>query len=172
MSVVLVTGATTGIGAAVADRLANEGHWVFAGVRDPARLTLPTGPRPTGGSLCPVVVDVDDDAAVEAAVSKIDNFAGGVEILVSNAGVGYNATTEDIDTARMAAVLNTNVLGAVRCAKSCLPGMRARGSGHVVIISSMLGRATVPGQVPYVASKWALEAVAESLRRPEPPTCI
>src|SRR5213078_4398172 len=104
-----------------------------------------------------------DDGSVRDGMAEIVDRAGGVDVLVNNAGVGGNAVVEEASTHEFLDVMNVNVCGAVRCIHEVLPGMRQRGGGCIVNISSVAGRFGAIGQAPYVASKWAFEGLSEEL---------
>jgi NAD(P)-dependent dehydrogenase (short-subunit alcohol dehydrogenase family) len=106
---------------------------------------------------------VADDESVRAGFAKVLAEAGAVDVLVNNAGVGGNATVEDCTPEHYLDVMNVNLCGAVRCIQAVLPGMRARGSGAIVNLSSVAGRFGALAQAPYVASKWAMEGMSEEL---------
>ena len=164
MKRVLITGSNSGIGRATAIHLAARGYQVFAGMRDVGKAKkLLEGAEAAGGEVHPLALDVNDDASVEQAMGEISSKAGGVDVLVNNAGIGYNAAVEDVDIAEAHAVMETNFWGVIRCTQAVLPGMREQGSGHVVNISSIAGRIAALGQVVYSASKWAVEALSENL---------
>jgi NAD(P)-dependent dehydrogenase (short-subunit alcohol dehydrogenase family) len=152
MSSVLVTGASKGIGRAIARELAARGHRVVATARDPRTLEdLDVAAR--------LALDVTDPASVAEAVSA----AGEVDVLVSNAGVIFHAPVESLPLEATAALFEANTFGALRMAQAVLPQMRGRGSGRLLFMSSVLGRIALPASGAYAASKWALEALAETL---------
>ena len=161
MAVVLITGASTGIGRATALELARAGHRVIATMRDPDRGTevrdiasrekLPVEIR---------TLDVDSDESVR---SCFDGVAGRIDVLVNNAGVERHGSIEELPMEAFVAAMNTNYLGAVRCIKAVLPRMRAARSGCIVNISSVSGRIASSPLGPYCASKFALEAISEAL---------
>jgi len=164
MQNVLVTGANSGIGRATAIELAGAGHRVYAAMRDTKKAEkLLHRASEAGCEVEPIVLDVTDDASVRGAVSKIVRDAGGVDVLVNNAGIAYNATTEDIDIEVGKQVLETNYWGVVRCVQAVLPRMRERRSGHIVNVSSIAGRIAALAQTAYASSKWALECLSENL---------
>jgi len=164
MSVAVVTGANSGIGRAVALRLAVDGYDVYGGMRDLGRGSkLATMAAEAGVEVHPLQLDVTDDGSVTTAIDEILEAAGRVDVLVNNAGIGWNSTTEDIDIDAAKLAFETNYWGVIRCLQAVLPGMRERGDGHVVNISSIAGRIAAIGQVPYSGSKWALEALSEGL---------
>lgn len=153
MSRVLITGCSTGIGRATAIELTERGHDVVATARRPETLddlevaqTLP--------------LDVDDPDSVQAAVDA----AGGIDVLVNNAAWGVIGPIETVPLDQVRAMYDTNVFGVLRMLQAVLPGMRQRGSGTVVNISSLAGRmATMPFNGLYASTKHALEAITEML---------
>ncbi|MCS5636606.1 MAG: SDR family oxidoreductase [Myxococcota bacterium] len=164
MKRVLITGSNSGIGRATAILLAARGYRVFAAMRDVGKAEkLLAGAAAAGAEVHPVALDVNDDASVQQAMAEISGEAGGVDVLVNNAGIAYNAAVEDVNIAEARGVMETNFWGAIRCTQAVLPAMREQGSGHVVNISSIAGRIAALGQVVYSASKWAVEAMSENL---------
>ncbi len=164
MPITVVTGANSGIGRATAVHLAAAGHRVFGTMRalDKAE-KLNAAAAERGVEVTPIVLDVTDDAAVAAGFAEVIDLAGGVDVLVNNAGVGSNAAVGDIDIEAGKAVLDANLWGVVRCTQAVLPTMRSQGSGHIVQISSIAGRIGIPAQPVYSASKWALEGLSENM---------
>jgi NAD(P)-dependent dehydrogenase (short-subunit alcohol dehydrogenase family) len=110
-----------------------------------------------------VEMDVADDASTARGLAEVFERAGRIDVLVNNAGVGGNAVVEECPPALYHEVMNVNLYGVVRCVQAVLPHMRERGSGTIVNISSVVGRFAALAQAPYVASKWALEAMSEGL---------
>jgi NAD(P)-dependent dehydrogenase (short-subunit alcohol dehydrogenase family) len=149
---VLITGASKGIGRATALELAKRGHQVVATARDPR--SLDGIPADTCLSL-----DVTDQASVDQAVAA----AGPIDTLISNAGETARGPVETTPLAEFDHLFQLNTLGALRVTQAVLPGLQARGGGHVLFVSSILGRLTIPLSGAYAASKWALEAIAETL---------
>ena len=162
---VLITGCSGGFGRLTAESLARRGCRVFGGVRDvrgrnrDAAAELGSTARREGLALTVVELDVTDDVSVAEAIGT----AGDVDVLVNNAGVLALGPVETFTPEKIAAVFGVNVLGALRVARAVLPGMRHRGSGLIVQVSSVLARYTLPGHGPYCASKAALEAFSECL---------
>ena len=164
MRIAVITGASTGIGRAAALLFARRGFRVIATMRDPERgdelVRLAAGEQL---ALAVVALDVTSDASTSEAFAKIGAEHGAVDVLVNNAGIAPLGTLEDSSVAVWREVLETNVLGAVRCCQAVLPSMRERRGGHIVNVSSVTGRMASPGQVAYSASKFALEAASEAL---------
>ncbi|MGL4288001.1 MAG: SDR family oxidoreductase [Phreatobacter sp.] len=153
--VVLVTGASSGIGHAVAAMLHDKGHIVYGTSRDPGRHQL---------AWRMIALDVTDDGSAAAAMQAVLAEQGRIDAVVNNAGLVLAGAVEDtaIDEARR--VLETNLLGALRMAKAALPAMRTQRSGVIVNVGSLAGRVGLPFQGLYSASKFALEGLSESLR--------
>lgn len=163
-TVSVVTGANSGIGRATAIHLAVQGHDVYGSVRNPDSAgKLRSMAAEAGVEVHLFVMDVADDASVARGMGEVLERAGRVDVLVNNAGVGGNAVLEECPTSLYSEVFNVNVNGAVRCTQAVLPGMRERGEGAIVNITSIAGRIAALAQQPYVASKWALEGVSEAL---------
>jgi NADP-dependent 3-hydroxy acid dehydrogenase YdfG len=152
MSSVLITGASRGIGRATAVELARRGHRVTATARDPRTLDdLDVDRR--------LRLDVTDQASVEAALAQ----AGDVDVLISNAGVIFAAAVEASPIDEIERLYRQNTSGAIRVTQAVLPPMRQRHAGRLIYVSSVSGRVVLPGQAAYAATKWALEAFAETL---------
>lgn len=162
----LVTGASSGIGAATARALAQAGYRVALLARRDAELQTvrsQLAPPPMGEHLA-VVCDLCDPSAIDAALAKIDAEFGGLELLVNNAGLGYRAKVEELDPVLLERTFRTNVLAPFLLCKAALPLLR-RGSKPVVInLASVVGRRGIPGQTAYAASKSALCSFSEGLR--------
>jgi NAD(P)-dependent dehydrogenase (short-subunit alcohol dehydrogenase family) len=166
MQTALVTGANSGIGRATAIRLASAGHRVFAAMRDTGKATKLlelAGQQGCEVEPIPLALDVTDDASVTAAFEKVHAEVGVLDLLVNNAGVGMNATTEDIDIDAGKQVFDTNYWGCIRCIQAVLPGMRERRAGHILNVSSIAGRIAALAQTVYSSSKWAVECLSENL---------
>jgi NAD(P)-dependent dehydrogenase (short-subunit alcohol dehydrogenase family) len=152
MASVLITGTSKGIGRATAKEFARRGHRVIATARDPRSLAdLDVDQR--------LALDVTDPESVTSAVAQ----AGDVDVLVSNAGVIFYAAVEATPPEEFARIFDQNTVGALRVAQAVLPGMRARGSGRLLFMSSVVGRIVLPPGAAYAATKWALEAMVEAL---------
>ena len=161
---VLVTGASTGIGRATALHLVGRGHTVFAGVRkkpDAERLRSEGSER-----LVPVMLDVTKPRSISAARAKVQRAVGraGLAGLVNNAGVASAGPVEHLPVEEFRRVLETNLVGQYAVTQAFLPLIR-RARGTIVFISSIGGKLATPFLSPYSASKFGLEALADSLRR-------
>jgi NAD(P)-dependent dehydrogenase (short-subunit alcohol dehydrogenase family) len=155
-AVVLVTGVSSGIGRATAERFAQRGCRVFGTVRALARAQAIPGVQL-------VEMDVRDEASVRRGVQSVVDQAGRIDVLVNNAGVSLIAAVEETSPAEAAALLDTNVLGILRTARAVLPHMREQGSGRIINISSVVGFLPAPYMGLYAASKHAVEGLSESL---------
>jgi NAD(P)-dependent dehydrogenase (short-subunit alcohol dehydrogenase family) len=163
-SVAVVTGANSGIGRATAIHLAAHGFSVIGTVRTRDRATkLGAMAADRGVEVDLVELDIADDESVRHGFEEILDRAGGVDVLVNNAGVGGNGVVEETTPSDYIDVMNINLCGAVRCSQAVLPGMRERGSGAIVNVTSVAGRVGALAQSPYVASKWALEGISEGM---------
>ncbi len=152
MSTVLVTGAGRGIGRAITEEFIRRGHRVIGTARNLASLEgLDVAQR--------LALDVTDDASVRAAFEA----AGDVDIVIVNPAEIFYAAVEAIPLDELQRLFNLNTVGAIRVAQAALPGMRARGEGKLLFMSSVLGRVVLPNGAAYAATKWALEALVEAL---------
>ena len=153
---VLITGCSTGIGRAAAERLAASGHTVYATAR---RLDSIADLESHGCRL--LELDVTDEESMRAAV---DAAGDSLDVLVNNAGYSQNGALETLDLDDVRRQFETNVFGLLRMCQLVLPGMRRRRSGCIVNIGSMGGRLTFPGGGIYHATKYAVEAISDALR--------
>lgn len=156
-NVVWVTGASTGIGRAIAVALAARGWQVFGTARDPARA------EPIPGVEF-VALDVRSDASVQACRDTILARAGHIDALVNNAGYLQSGAVEEVSSEDAEAQFATNFFGAARTMVAVLPGMRARAEGRIVNVTSLAGEVPLPFWGYYNASKAALESLTETLR--------
>ena len=164
--VALVTGASSGIGAATAVALAEAGAAVAIGARRQDRLDeLATRLRDGGTTVLPLDLDVTDETACRDAVRRTREELGGLDVLVNNAGVMLLGTIVGADTEDWRRMVHTNVLGLMYMTHAAIEGMVEQGSGDVVNISSVAGRVARMGSGVYNASKWAVNAFSESLRQ-------
>ena len=153
--VILVTGASSGIGRACAGLLHGQAHVVYGGNRDPGSYEAPWRK---------LALDVTDDASVAGAISRVLGEHGRIDALVNNAGAVYAGAVEDTSIAEARAQFEVNFFGAMRLCKAVLPSMRVQKSGLIVNMSSLAGLMGLPFQGLYCASKFALEGLTESLR--------
>jgi len=163
--VTLITGATSGMGKAMALLLAGKGYDVYAGARKTADGdALVAEAKGRGIPLKTVLVDVTDDGSVRAAVSRVAKESGRLDNLVNNAGYGFLGTVEEATDAEILSQFDVNVFGVGRMCRAALPVMRAQRSGVIINISAWLGRMGFPLLTYYNASKYAVEAITDSLR--------
>ena len=164
--VVLVTGASSGIGRALACELARRGAAVGVLARRAEALQeIVREIEAAGGRACALTADVQDARAVRAAAAELRARFGEIDVLIANAGVGGRIGNADFDAADVASVVGVNVCGAANSVAAVLPEMRARGRGQLVAISSLAGYRGIPKSAPYCASKAALWNLTLSLAR-------
>ena len=157
--VVLITGCSTGIGRATAERLAKAGHTVYATARRPESIAdlADRGCRT-------LALDVTEEESRRAAVAAVEEAEGAVGALVNNAGYSQSGAVESLKLDELRRQFETNVFGLVRMCQLVLPGMRRRRSGRIVNLSSMGGKLTWPGGGAYHGTKYAVEALSDALR--------
>ena len=163
MKVAVVTGTSTGIGLATSLHLARNGYRVFAGMRNLAK----SGPLTEIVArddlpLTTVQMDVTDQSSTDGAFAKARQ-AGPIDVLVNNAGIGGATPLELTPEDEHRAIFETNYFGSIRCIQAVLPEMRERRSGTIVNVSSIVGMLAMPNQIPYSATKWAIECAGEAL---------
>jgi len=164
--VAIVTGASSGIGEATALALADVGATVAIAARRSDRLeALSKRILDQGGEVLSITADVSDEAQVKAMVQKTHAEYGRVDILVNNAGVMLLGMVDGANTEDWRRMINVNVLGLMYATHAVLPIMKAQGEGHIVNISSVAGRVANAGTGVYNATKWAVGAFSESLRK-------
>src|SRR4051794_10628301 len=157
----LVTGCSTGIGREIARCALEAGHEVAVTARRVADVEdlVATYPETALG----VALDVTDRSQVRGAVAAAHDRFGGIDVLVNNAGYGYLSAVEEGEDAEVRKLFDTNFFGVVDTVKAVLPGMRARGAGHIINMSSMTGLVANPPNAYYSSTKFALEAISEAL---------
>jgi NAD(P)-dependent dehydrogenase (short-subunit alcohol dehydrogenase family) len=158
MSVWFVTGASRGLGAAIAREALSRGHQVAATARD-ADAVLRDSP-----DVLALAVDVTDERQINAAVEATVERFGRIDVLVNNAGRGQVGAVEEVSDAAARALFDLNVFGVLNVLRAGLPILRAQRSGHVLNIGSVGGFATAPGVGLYGATKFAMEGLSEALR--------
>jgi NADP-dependent 3-hydroxy acid dehydrogenase YdfG len=160
---VLVTGASSGIGKAVTVELAQRGHSVFAAARRDVVLKELAALH---DGIVPAPLDVTDEHSIGRAWSLIDSATAGagVDVLVNAAGFALTGPIETLPGDQVKRQFDTNVFGLLAMTRAVLPTMRARGTGRVINISSVVGRTSFPAMGVYGATKYAVEALSDSLR--------
>jgi NAD(P)-dependent dehydrogenase (short-subunit alcohol dehydrogenase family) len=156
-SSVLITGASSGIGAATADLLASRGFRVTGTSRDPERAAL------RAPQIAWVAMDVRDDASVREGVMRAIDRSGGLDALVCNAGIGIFGSVEEVPLTAAREQFETNWFGALRVLREALPALRRARSARIAIVGSLAGRAPIPFQAHYSASKAALDSLVQAL---------
>ena len=156
---VLITGCSTGIGRATAERLAGAGHTVYATAR---KLEAIEDLKAKGCHT--LALDVTDETSMQAAVTAVEEAEGAVGALVNNAGYSQSGAVESVKLDDIRRQFETNVFGLIRMSQLVLPKMRERGEGRVVNVGSMGGKLTFPGGGIYHATKYAVEAISDAMR--------
>ncbi len=157
---VLVTGASSGIGAATALRLAQHGFRVFGASRRPPEVARDAG----GNAITWIQMDVRDESSVEKGVREMLAASPGIDGLVCNAGMGVFGSVEEVSIESAQQQFDTNFFGTLRMLRAVLPHMRRASRGRIVLVGSLAGRAPIPFQGHYSCSKAAVDALALSLR--------
>jgi short-subunit dehydrogenase len=169
---VLITGASSGIGRALAFELARRGAKLGLVARRKELLqevigqiqAQNNGSEGTNTNILAAPADVQDGQSMRAAAEQVISTFGRIDVLIANAGIGGTNSGADLDAAKLAEVINVNVIGAANSVAAVLPEMAARGSGHLVAISSLAAYRGLPKSAAYCASKAAVSAMFESLR--------
>lgn len=156
MKVILITGASSGLGKAVGDYLLSRGHSVYGTSRQPSNVS---------GSRFPLLpLDLNQPETISACVASVIEKAGRIDVLINNAGVGILGPLEEIPSDALRAHFETNLFGPIEVMKAVLPQMRAQKSGLIINITSIAGYMGLPFRGAYSASKGALELMSEALR--------
>lgn len=161
---ILITGTSSGFGRDTAETLFRAGHTVYASMRGPQGKNQEAAEALQKLGIKTVELDVSDDASVEAGVKKVLAEAGKIDVLINNAGIGSAGVTEAFTAEQAKVVFDTNVIGLFRVTRAVLPAMREKRDGLIINIGSILGRVTFPFSGIYGASKFAVEALTDSLR--------
>ncbi|MEX0349906.1 MAG: SDR family oxidoreductase [Paracoccaceae bacterium] len=162
--VILITGASTGLGVSLAVQAAQAGHRVFATMRNlDKRAGLDAAVAVAGVSITCLQLDVQDESSIAQAVEQVITKEGRIDVLINNAGAGYVRSTEQASMAEVDWVMDVNFTGVVRCTKAVMPHMRAARSGHVINIGSVGGLVGQPFNEIYCAAKFAVEGYTEAL---------
>jgi short-subunit dehydrogenase len=160
---VLITGASSGLGAAMAERMVSRGWRVFGTSRKPQTPTTPPKTPRSKNGIEWVVMDVCDDASVTAGLESVHTSVEHLDGLVCNAGWGIYGSVEETDLERVRAQFETNFFGVLRVLTPVLTRMRERNTGRILLVGSLSGRAPIPFQAHYSASKAAIESIAFGL---------
>jgi NADP-dependent 3-hydroxy acid dehydrogenase YdfG len=160
---ILVTGASSGIGRAAASELAQRGHTVFAAAR---RLAALEELAESHRGIVAVPLDVTDEKSIETAWALVDSASqgAGIDVLVNAAGFALTGPIETLTTQEVKRQFDTNVFGLLAVTRAVLPSMRTRRTGRIINISSIVGRTSFPAMGVYGATKYAVEALSDSLR--------
>ncbi|MBW2271744.1 MAG: SDR family NAD(P)-dependent oxidoreductase [Deltaproteobacteria bacterium] len=158
MQTVLITGASSGIGAATAEHLAQEGFRVYGTSRSQR------SPSPDAAGVHWLAMDVCDESSVAQAVAQLLADTEQLDALVCNAGFGIFGSVEEVSIEAARQQFDTNYFGVLRVLRAVLPHMRERGAGRIVLVGSLAGRAPIPFQSHYSASKAAVESTVMALR--------
>jgi NADP-dependent 3-hydroxy acid dehydrogenase YdfG len=161
---ILITGASSGFGRDTAETLHRAGHTVYASLRDAQGKNRAAAEALRELGIKTVELDVLDDASVEAGVKNVLAEAGKIDVLVNNAGIASIGVTEAFSAEQAKVIFDTNVIGLLRVTRAVLPSMRQQHDGLIINIGSILGRVTFPFVGIYGASKFAVEALTDSLR--------
>jgi NAD(P)-dependent dehydrogenase (short-subunit alcohol dehydrogenase family) len=161
---ILITGTSSGFGRDTAETLFRAGHTVYASLRGAQDKNREAAEGLRNLGIKTVELDVRDDASVEAGVENVLAEAGKIDVLVNNAGIGSAGVTEAFTAEQAKVIFDTNVIGLIRVTRAVLPSMRQNRDGLIINIGSILGRVTFPFLGIYGASKFAVEALTDSLR--------
>lgn len=161
---IFVTEANSLVGRASSELLVATGNRVFAAMRDPVGRDREQANALWSRGIEVITLDVTNQYSVEKAVASARNKAGTIDVLINNAEVSAVGSTEAIKPEEITAIFETNVIGMMRVTRAMLPSMRSNGTGLIINIGSVLGRLAMPFMGPYCASKFAVEALGDSLR--------
>src|SRR5947209_3620583 len=164
MQSVLITGTSKGIGYETALAFARAEYRVHATMRTPSQSpALAEVAAREKLAITISTLDVDSDASVSEGIAKIQAQHGPIDILVNNAGIESAGSIEEEPLEKFRATMETNYFGVLRCVKAVIPQMRKRKAGTIIVVSSVAGSFSQPPMAAYCASKWAVEALSESL---------
>ena len=161
---ILITGTSSGFGRDTAETLHRAGHTVYASMRGVHGKNREVAEALRDLGIKTLELDVSDEASVEAAIENVLAERGKIDVLVNNAGIASAGVTEAFTTEQATAIFDTNVIGLLRVTRAVLPSMRRQHDGLIINIGSILGRVTFPFVGIYGASKFAVEALTDSLR--------
>ena len=164
MAVIVITGCSSGFGMLAALEFARRGDSVYATMRNTAKAGRLHAEAAAAGTPVEVLqLDVNDIRSVGAAIEEVIRREGRIDVVVNNAGIGIEGPVEDFDDDEVLAVFETNLFGVIRVTRAVLPHMRSQGSGTIVTVGSLAGKATAPFSGIYSASKHAVEALSDAL---------
>jgi len=164
--VALITGASSGIGAAIARDLGACGyHLALAARRRDALESVASAIRTSGGAAVPLVCDVTKPTQIATCVARTMQEFGRIDVLVNNAGVFHNGPIGGADVDEWRAMIDVNLVGLMLMTHAVLPHMQAAGSGHIVNLSSVAGRIITVGNGVYNVTKWGVNVFSEALRK-------
>ena len=164
-NVVVITGASTGIGQATAEAFTREGATVVLAARSEGRLVrIAADIENAGGRAVPMAVDVTDRSDVFKKMKEVAETQGRIDVLVNNAGIGLLSPVENMDPAELKRVFEVNFFGLIWCTQAVLPYMIKHNRGRIINVSSVAGKRALPHISAYCASKFAVQAFSDSLR--------
>lgn len=164
--ITIITGASRGIGKAVAFKLAKEDHFVILLARNREEIEeIEFQIDETGGKALAIPTDVADEQEVQAAIAQVMRDFGRIDCIINNAGLGIFKNADEITLGEWATVMETNVKGTFLLTKAALPHMKAAGQGHIIGIASDVSKRTFSGGSLYCASKYAQDAFLTAVRK-------
>ncbi|MEJ7770147.1 MAG: SDR family oxidoreductase [Chitinophagaceae bacterium] len=172
MSVILITGSSSGIGLATALHLARKGHKVYATMRNPSASSLSSINNKEHLNIETLALDVNNDESVKKAVKKVLDQEGFIDVLINNAGVSALGSVEELPMDAFKIDMETNYFGTLRCIQAVLPSMRVRKAGTIINISSVAGKVYNNFHASYAPTKAAVEALSECLAQEVQPLGI
>ena len=169
----VITGASSGIGRATAERLASEGMSLALGARRGDRLAeIDRIVEGRGARALTLETDVTRESDVQALVQAAVDAFGHLDTVICNAGIGFHGTLEETEPSVMMRLMDVNFMGTYYAARAAIPHLKQSDHGHIVIVSSIVGHRGIPGMAAYAATKFAQVGFAESLRSELGRTCV